>query len=256
MLALGLMAAGLPGRLLAPGALGRAVRRPRPRPRGRADRGLALRRPGSVDPAHRAAWGAALLTVGAVLAFWPARRGTARAPSGGALGAAAHVRHRGDRTRSRRSRRCAGWSCSCSVAAWLWLPRLPRARPFWRGVVVASVGVLSLPVAAALDSNRAWWDYHGVRWFGNGKVITFDWNHTYGPLELVARGRDAAEREVGPPAVLEGRDARRLRRLPLDSHERPERHAVRHAGRLHGAPHRGQAGTTASTTSTGTSASA
>jgi hypothetical protein len=53
---------------------------------------------------------------------------------------------------------------------------------------VASVGVLSIPVAAALDADRAWWDYRAWDWFGNGRVITFDWNHTYGPLNWSRAG--------------------------------------------------------------------
>ena len=56
------------------------------------------------------------------------------------------------------------------------------------GAVVLSVGVLSLPVAAALDRDRAWWDYHAWNWFGDGKVITFDWNHSYGPLNWSRAG--------------------------------------------------------------------
>ena len=54
--------------------------------------------------------------------------------------------------------------------------------------MVASVGVLSLPVAAALDGDRPWWDYRAWDWFGGGKVITFDWNHEYGPLEWSRSG--------------------------------------------------------------------
>ena len=45
------------------------------------------------------------------------------------------------------------------------------------------VGALSLPVAAALDADRAWWDYGGLTWFGDGKRISFDWTHSYGPLD-------------------------------------------------------------------------
>jgi hypothetical protein len=65
---------------------------------------------------------------------------------------------------------------------------MPRREAIVAGAVVASVGVLSLPVAAAFDSERAWWDYRGWDWFGNGKVVTFDWNHTYGPLNWSRAG--------------------------------------------------------------------
>ena len=52
----GLMAAGLPGRLLLPGALERVRRRPRPRPRGHAGRRVALRRTRRRGSAARSCW--------------------------------------------------------------------------------------------------------------------------------------------------------------------------------------------------------
>ena len=54
--------------------------------------------------------------------------------------------------------------------------------------VVASVGVLSLPLAVALDADRAWWDYGAWSLFGKGKAITFDWTHEYGPLNWSRAG--------------------------------------------------------------------
>ena len=62
------------------------------------------------------------------------------------------------------------------VGAWLWLPRLgPREALAGAGLVLA-LGALSLPVAAALDADRPWWNYGAWTWFENGKAITFDWN--------------------------------------------------------------------------------
>ena len=46
-----------------------------------------------------------------------------------------------------------------------------------------SLGALSLPVAAALDSERPWWNYGAWTWLENDKAITFDWTHRYGPLD-------------------------------------------------------------------------
>jgi transglutaminase-like putative cysteine protease len=54
--------------------------------------------------------------------------------------------------------------------------------------VVVSVGLLSVPVAVALDADRPWWDYRAWDWFGGGKAITFDWNHSYGPLDWSRAG--------------------------------------------------------------------
>jgi protein-glutamine gamma-glutamyltransferase len=74
------------------------------------------------------------------------------------------------------------------VAAWLWLPRLGPREAGLGAAVVATVGLLSLPVAAALDSERPWWDYRAWNWFGGGKAITFQWNHQYGPLDWPREG--------------------------------------------------------------------
>jgi transglutaminase-like putative cysteine protease len=74
------------------------------------------------------------------------------------------------------------------VAAWLWLPRLSAREAAGGAALVATVGVLSLPLAAALDAERPWWDYRAWNWFGGGKSITFDWNHQYGPLDWPRKG--------------------------------------------------------------------
>ena len=69
------------------------------------------------------------------------------------------------------------------VAAWLWLPRLGRREAALAAIAVVGVGLVSLPVAVSLDADRPWWDYGGLTWFGDGKRITFDWTHSYGPLD-------------------------------------------------------------------------
>ena len=69
------------------------------------------------------------------------------------------------------------------VAAWMWLPRVAPREAALGAAAVAGIGVLSLPLAAALDGDRPWWDYRAWSWFGDGKVVTFDWSHEYGPLD-------------------------------------------------------------------------
>jgi len=186
-LGLGLMAAGLPGRLLLLGGWSELF--------DGLDRGLAGVQ--NVDWPYDGpdAWirlttllGApALLTLGAVLAFWPAGRAAPVLRGAGLVallllyGAAVAERDPGQPA-------LRGLVLLVLVAAWLWLPRMPRREAIVAGAVVAGVGVLSLPVAAAFDSERAWWDYHSWDWFGNGKVVTFDWNHTYGPLNWSRAG--------------------------------------------------------------------
>ena len=74
------------------------------------------------------------------------------------------------------------------IAAWLWLPRLQPREAALGVAVVAGVGVLSLPFAAALDGDEPWWDYRAWNWFGGGKSINFDWSHQYGPLDWPREG--------------------------------------------------------------------
>jgi transglutaminase-like putative cysteine protease len=69
------------------------------------------------------------------------------------------------------------------VAAWLWLPRMHPREAAAGAAAVAAVGLLALPLAAALDGDRPWWDYRAWDWFGRSKAITFDWTHEYGPLD-------------------------------------------------------------------------
>ena len=185
--AVGLMAAGLPAKLLLPAhwtELGDGL-----------DRGLSGAQTATWPYEGPETWitltfllGApALLTIAAALAFWPARRA---APVLRFAGLAAVLLLYGTAVAERDPGQPAlrGLVLLVLVAAWLWLPRLGRREAIVAGVVVASVGVLSLPVAAALDSDRPWWDYHDWHWFGGGKVVTFDWNHTYGPLNWSRAG--------------------------------------------------------------------
>ncbi|HYI36739.1 MAG TPA: transglutaminaseTgpA domain-containing protein [Thermoleophilaceae bacterium] len=68
------------------------------------------------------------------------------------------------------------------VAAWLWAPRMGRRELVPALVAVAAVGLVALPLAARVDRADALVDYSDWNWFG-GKEITFDWNHSYGPLD-------------------------------------------------------------------------
>jgi transglutaminase-like putative cysteine protease len=184
---LALMATGLPGRLLLPGNWSELF--------DGLDRGLAGTQSVSWpydggDPWIRLTTllGApTLLTLGAVLAFWPARRGRNGLRAAG-LGAVLLLYGTAVAERDPGQPALRGLVLLLLVAAWLWLPRLPRREALVAGAVVATVGVFALPVAAAFDRDRAWWDYHGLSWFGNGKVITFDWDHTYGPLNWSRAG--------------------------------------------------------------------
>jgi protein-glutamine gamma-glutamyltransferase len=182
LLCLGLMVAGLDARLLAPGNWGELF--------DGLDRGLSgIQAVGwpydGPDPWVRLTTllgPPLLLALAAALAFWPARRGAAVLRAGGlvlllVLYGTAVTEHDPGQPVLR------GLVLLGLVAAWLWLPRLgPREAATGAGVVLA-VGVLAMPLSARLDGDRPWWDYRAWDWFGAGESVTFDWTHTYGPLD-------------------------------------------------------------------------
>jgi transglutaminase-like putative cysteine protease len=80
------------------------------------------------------------------------------------------------------------------VAAWLWGPRLPGgARRVTAAASVAVAGLLALPVASGIAPAQPWWDYEHWSWFGSEREVTFDWNHSYGPLNWPQRGTTLLE---------------------------------------------------------------
>jgi transglutaminase-like putative cysteine protease len=186
MLALGLMAAGLPGRLLLPAHWSELA--------DGLDRGLAGMQDVEWPYDGSDTWirltvllgVPALLAVAATLAFWPARRSGGLRMAGLVtlliLYGTPVTEHDPGRPALR------GLALLLLIAGWMWLPRMPRREAAVGAAVVASVGVLSLPLAVALDANRAWWDYGAWSLFGKGEAITFDWTHQYGPLNWSRAG--------------------------------------------------------------------
>ena len=232
---LGLMAAGLPGRLLLPAHWGELVRRHRPRP-GRGARASNGR---TAAPSE---WirltvllGApALLTIAALLAFWPARRAAPVLRVARPGDAAPALRHRRSRSRTPGSRCCAGWCCSCWSARGCGCRACRAARRSSAGRCRGERRRAVAPVAAALDGDRAWWDYRAWDWFGDGKVITFDWNHSYGPLDWSRAGATVLNVKSDRPhywkaETLDGFDGLRWVRC-----RDARRGALRPGGRLHG----------------------
>ena len=123
-----------------------------------------------------------LLGLAALVAFFPARRGRTLLHSLGlvllllAYGTAVTEQDPGEPL-------LRGLVLLLLVGAWLWLPRMgPREAGVGAATVVV-MGLLSMPVAAALDGDEAWWNYRAWNLFGSGKAITFDWSHEYGPLD-------------------------------------------------------------------------
>jgi protein-glutamine gamma-glutamyltransferase len=186
-LALGLMTAGLPARLLAPGGWTELF--------DGLDRGLAGVE--SVEWPYEGPdeWirlaillGAPLmLGIAAAVAFWPAR---AAAPALRFVGLVVLLLLYGTAVTEHDPGRplLRGLGLLLLVAAWLWLPRMPQRDVALGAAVVTGVGIVAMPFAAALNGDQPWWDYRAWNWFGGGKSITFDWSHQYGPLDWPREG--------------------------------------------------------------------
>jgi transglutaminase-like putative cysteine protease len=69
------------------------------------------------------------------------------------------------------------------VAAWLWLPGLGRRDAVPAAALVAVAGLLAMAAGHVLDAERPWIDYSDWQLAGNEGGSTFDWDHTYGPLD-------------------------------------------------------------------------
>ena len=71
------------------------------------------------------------------------------------------------------------------IAAWIWSPSADRGRIVTSVALIGAAALLAIPVASGLDGPKPWLDYHHWDWGGTpiGETETFDWNHTYGPLD-------------------------------------------------------------------------
>ncbi len=84
------------------------------------------------------------------------------------------------------------------LSAWLFLPRLPRARratALAAGVALVAAGAVALPLAAAIEPDRPWIDYRTwALWGGSGGAPgSFNWEHSYGPLDWPRTGETMLE---------------------------------------------------------------
>jgi len=127
------------------------------------------------------------LGLAALLAFFPARRA---APVLSGLGLVTLLVLYGSAVTERDpgASLLRGLALLLLMGAWLWLPRLGPREALGGAALVLALGALSLPVAAALDSDRPWWNYGAWTFLENRRAITFDWTHTYGPLDWPREG--------------------------------------------------------------------
>jgi transglutaminase-like putative cysteine protease len=84
------------------------------------------------------------------------------------------------------------------LAAWLFPPGLPRVRfriALAAGASVLVTGLVSLPLAVALEPDRPWIDYRSwALWGGGGSAAgSFEWDHSYGPIDWPRTGETMLE---------------------------------------------------------------
>ncbi len=132
-----------------------------------------------------------MLGLAAALGFWPARRrGLLRTLALGVLVAIYGIAVTLD---SPGSELLWGILLLVLAAGWLWIPQLEPRRAALALAVAAGAGVLALPIASRLETGTPWLDYESWDWFARDREITFDWNHSYGPLEWPREGTTLLE---------------------------------------------------------------
>ena len=166
----------------------------------------------------------AALIAAAAFTFWPVRRGAGALRSAGLVsllllyGTAVAEYDPGEPL-------LRGAILLLLIGSWLWLPVLRGRDAAPAAVLLGAVLVLSLPLAARLDADAAVIDYEAWDWFG-GKDVTFDWNHSYGPLDWPRDGTTLLNIEADRPhywkaETLDRFDGRRWVRSDRADRTRP-----------------------------------
>ncbi len=188
----GLLATGVSARLLPPGGWGEL--------RGELDAGLAGVSQLDLPYAGRAEWtrlgillaAPVTLAIAAAVAFWPSR---ARSRFRRALALALLIALYAVAVtwESPSAEPAHGLGLLAFVAAFLWLGRIPARRAVAAAGAVALAGLIALPAAARVSSTDPPIAYGGWKLFGDERTVTFDWDHSYGPLDWPQRGTELFE---------------------------------------------------------------
>jgi protein-glutamine gamma-glutamyltransferase len=73
------------------------------------------------------------------------------------------------------------------IVLWLWLPRLTAGQASAAIASAVAAALVALPIAARLGDS-GWWDWENWNLFARERIVRFDWDHSYGPLEWPQRG--------------------------------------------------------------------
>ncbi len=189
MLAGGLLAVGIPAERLLPGGWGEL----------QADLVSGLAGVSEIDTPYSgsslwtrlgiAAAASLALALSMTAAFWPGGSGTIGRATG--LGLLVALYATSVTWEAPEGELVRGALLFVAVAAVLWLPRvaLPRAVTATAAIVLAVV--LALPLASRVDASDPVISYTDWTIFGSEDRLTFNWNHTYGPLDWPQEGTEA-----------------------------------------------------------------
>jgi protein-glutamine gamma-glutamyltransferase len=133
--------------------------------------------------------GTLLVSVAALVAFWPRRSGAGYPQV--ALGLLVALYAIPAVALNFENEFLRGAALALLVVAFLRLEKLRVSDAGTAGLVAAGVAVLALMLAPALDRDAPWWDYE--RWAlgaASARSTAFSWDHDYGPLDWPRDGRE------------------------------------------------------------------
>jgi hypothetical protein len=175
-----LIVAGLPARLLLPAHWGELFTNVGDGLRGIEDAAVPYDGANSWVAIDLTLGGVAITAIAGAVAFWPAQRRDRRRVFALVLLLASYTIPIALYTPG--GELFWGLLLLLLSATWLWISRLHGPRRNIALAVAFGAGILALPVAARAGHDPLL-DYRNWDWFGASASVSFNWDHTYGPLE-------------------------------------------------------------------------
>jgi hypothetical protein len=175
-----LIVAGLPARLLLPAHWGELLSNVGDGLRGIEDAAVPYEGGNTWVSLDFTLGGAAMTAIAGAVAFWPAQRRDRRRVIALVLLLVSYAIPIALYQPS--AELFWGLLLLIGSAAWLWIGRLHGARRNIALAVAFGAGVLALPIAARAGDEPLL-NYRSWDWFGASASVSFNWDHTYGPLQ-------------------------------------------------------------------------
>ena len=130
-----------------------------------------------------------VLVLAATLAFWPRSREARSVYRGFALVLLVALYAVAVAARPFDHQALRGLGLLVCLVAWLWLPRLTGRDAKAAVTAIAIAGAAALLLTPQLASSDPWVDYRHWSWsLHKEKKVSFDWRHSYGPLNWPRKG--------------------------------------------------------------------